>query len=132
MQWTVKDSNDSINEIRAAKYPKMRLFTVPRVFSLYPFSDVNGSWKEVTSFSVGEFSGVGYFFGKELHERLNKPVGLIDTSYGGTKIELWMSEDALETWKGFAELKNTGSKPKDSPLELHRDGKNEGLILAGC
>ena len=140
MAMVVKDCNNSIQEIRAAKYPRMRLFTVPRVFSLYPFNDVKGSWKEVTPSVAGEFSGAGYFFGKELHESLNKPIGLIDTSYGGTKIEWWMSEDALKTWKGFAELKEhtrklmkkikkTWNMPSNAAVELHKDGENEGLTL---
>jgi len=137
MAFTVKESKNIVQEIYQANHPKMRIFMVPKILSLSPFSDAGGRWEEVNPSSIGKFSAVGYFFGRELHKNLKKPVGLIDTSYGGTKIEWWMSGEALCPWKGFAELKkNTAAmmkkvktpfKKSDEPVGLHKDTENEGL-----
>ena len=61
-----------------------------------PVSDVVGSWKVCSPESVGGFTAVGYFFGRELHQKLNVPVGLIHTSWGGTPAEVWTSKRAME------------------------------------
>ncbi|MFH1075011.1 MAG: sialate O-acetylesterase [Candidatus Firestonebacteria bacterium] len=140
MAMIVKDCNNSAKEIGEAKYPKMRIFSVPKIYSLNPFFDVKGKWEEVAPYSAGKFSAAGYFFGRKLHSCLNKPIGLIDTSYGGTKIEWWMSEDAIKSWKGFPELKKhtralikkikkTGKKKQIPVNELHTDTGAEGLRL---
>jgi sialate O-acetylesterase len=61
-----------------------------------PQTDCKGAWKEATTANVGDFSAVGYFFGRHLHQVLKVPVGLINTSWGGTRIEAWTSREALE------------------------------------
>jgi len=139
MAMIVKDCNNSIKEIKAARYPKMRIFSVPHMYALKPFLDVKGKWEEVTPFTVGKFSAAGYYFGRELHKNLHKPIGLIDTSYGGTKIEWWMSEDAVKNFKGYAKLKRNNlevikrakilKKLRRTPKDLHKDTGNEGLKL---
>ena len=143
MAMVVKNINNGLTEIKQAKYPKMRIFTVPQIYSLKPFTDVNGKWKEVAPSNIAEFSAAGYFFGRELHKRLKIPVGLIDTSFGGTSIEWWMSEEAIQSWQGFPELKKHTlsllKKAKKAKLsnkkiqqlgnELHKDTGNEGINL---
>ncbi len=94
MQWTVSNSNNAEQEIAAAKYPKMRLFTVARKTADAPQDDCEGSWTACTPETVPGFSAVAYFFGRKLHEELEVPVGLINTSWGGTPAEAWTSLDA--------------------------------------
>ena len=73
----------------------IRLFTAPRDASLEPLDDVNGNWQTATPASVKEFSATAYFFGRKLQEILDIPVGLIHSSWGGSKAEAWMDEQTL-------------------------------------
>jgi sialate O-acetylesterase len=90
MQWSVKASADPDKEIAAANYPKIRLFLVPLVPSGTPAQHVNAKWVECSPATVESFSAVLYYFGRHLHKELNVPVGLIATSWGGTRIEPWI------------------------------------------
>ena len=88
-------------EIAAANYPQIRLFLVVQAKRRQPATDVKGDWKPCTPKSIaaggwGGFSAAAYFFGRELHRELNVPIGLIDTSWGGTPAEFWTSRKALE------------------------------------
>jgi sialate O-acetylesterase len=102
MEWTLKASAGSKEAIEASANPKIRLFTVPKKAVDAPVRDINAAWKECGPETSGGFSGVGYFFGRELQAALDVPVGLIHTSWGGTAAELWTSRRVLE---GNAELK---------------------------
>lgn len=70
----------------------IRLFTVTRVASLVPLDNFEGNWNTAEPESVSEFSAAAYYFGLMLNKVLNVPVGLINTSWGGTRIEPWISE----------------------------------------
>jgi sialate O-acetylesterase len=104
MQWTVKDSANAEKEIAEADYPKMRLFYVERKSSQNPQWDCNGEWQVCTPETVPMFSAVLYFFGRDLHKALNRPVGLIHTSWGGTPAESWTSRGALEANPALAHI----------------------------
>jgi sialate O-acetylesterase len=99
MQWSVRDSTDSEREIREAAYPKIRLFTVPNVALAKPAPDIRGQWTPCGPDTVAGFSAAAYFFGRELHRRLRVPIGLINCSWGGTRIETWISRKGLMTDK---------------------------------
>ncbi|MFZ4764077.1 MAG: sialate O-acetylesterase [Roseimicrobium sp.] len=98
MQWTVSASLNSQQEIAAATFGNIRLFSVPRVPEDAPQKDIKQPqpWQVCSPETVGGFSAVGYFFGRELHKTLNVPIGLINTSWGGTRAEAWTSKPALE------------------------------------
>ena len=89
MEWPVSISNDSEEEIAAAMYPKIRLFHIPRVPSGLPQQDVEADWYETTPETIPNFSAVAYYFGRKLYKNLDVPIGLINTSWGGTLIEPW-------------------------------------------
>ncbi|MBT4865734.1 MAG: sialate O-acetylesterase [Planctomycetaceae bacterium] len=90
MAWTVKGANDSAKEIAAAKHPQLRLFLVPRAKSATPAKDITGgAWQECSPNSVPGFSATAYFFARELQQKLGVPVGIIASSWGGTRIEPW-------------------------------------------
>jgi sialate O-acetylesterase len=81
------------NEIIASSSnEQIRLITVPRSTSLNPVDDFKGNWKTCEPENVSEFSATAYFFGLMLNKTLKVPVGLICTSWGGTRIEPWISE----------------------------------------
>ncbi len=95
MQWPVYASNNPEEEIAAANYPEMRLFQVAMVTAEQPLEDTQGAWAACSPETVPNFTAVGYFFGRELHERLGVPVGLIQSAWGGTPAESWTSEGRL-------------------------------------
>lgn len=91
MEWSVRASLNSREEIAQAKFPQIRLFDVPgHTTSPLPRNDVpGGSWRPCTPQTVANFSAVGYYFGRKLHREMNVPIGLIGTNWGGTRIEPW-------------------------------------------
>lgn len=89
MEWPMTRIQDSEKEIAAANYPRIRLFKIPRTTSGEPREDVNASWTATTPDTAKDFSAVLYFFGRRLHRDLETPIGLINTSWGGTRIEPW-------------------------------------------
>jgi sialate O-acetylesterase len=95
MQWSVKASNNAEEEIAAANYPQMRLFTVARKVADTPLDDCQGSWAACTPETIPAFTAVGYFFGRALHKEVGVPIGLINSSWGGTIAEAWTSHEGL-------------------------------------
>ena len=105
MEWVVRNSNDAEQEISAANYEKIRLFTVGKKMSFTPLEDITGGpWEICSSATVGKFSAVAYFFGRKLHQELDIPIGLINSSWGGTNIETWISWDVMSLDKDFKNL----------------------------
>ncbi|MEL7588234.1 MAG: sialate O-acetylesterase [Prolixibacteraceae bacterium] len=96
----------------------IRLFTVIRNTSLEPLEDFEGEWKECRPESVADFSATAYFFGKMLQEFLGVPVGLINTSWGGTRIEPWMSESGIKNFD-FIRLTDKNRTGKQIPTVLY-------------
>jgi len=86
----------STEYIALSTNPNIRLFTVARAASLTPLNDFQGIWKLCDPENVSEFSATAYFFGLMLNRALNVPVGLINTSWGGTRIEPWISEAGIK------------------------------------
>ncbi|QDT39607.1 sialate O-acetylesterase [Stratiformator vulcanicus] len=101
MQWSVGQAKDAKQEISDAKYPKLRLFHVKRTTSGEPLDDVTGTWEECSPESVRGFSAVGYYFGRQLHQDLDRPIGLIHTSWGGTPSEAWTSPKTVASEPEF-------------------------------
>lgn len=103
MEWSVGRSYNAKQEIANANYPKIRHLRIPRKTAGTPLDDVEGplEWKEANPQHVADFTAVGYFYARELHEELDVPIGLINASWGGTIIETWMSKEALETDKSL-------------------------------
>jgi sialate O-acetylesterase len=97
MEWQVRNAMNAQQEIDSADYPEIRMFTVDRAVSDTPPDDCSGSWKVCTPETAGDFSAVGYFFGRHLHQQLDVPVGLIHSSWGGTPAEAWTSFETLES-----------------------------------
>jgi sialate O-acetylesterase len=89
MAWPVSRATNAEQEVAAAKYPKIRLLQIPRAPAGQPASDVSAAWTPCNPKTVPSFSALGYFFGRYLHKELGVPVGLINTSWGGTRIEPW-------------------------------------------
>ncbi|MBT1701568.1 sialate O-acetylesterase, partial [Fulvivirgaceae bacterium PWU4] len=105
MEWVVRNSNNAAEEIKQAQYPTIRHFKVPNTVASTPKNDLpDGSWKICTPENAGDFTAVGYFFARELVKELNVPIGLINTSWGGTHSETWTSREAFEGSDEFKDM----------------------------
>ena len=82
-------------EIASANQPQIRLLRVEHKTSSFPLADWSGSWTLCTPATATEFSAVAYFFGREIQQKEHVPIGLIDSTWGGTPVEAWTSADAL-------------------------------------
>jgi sialate O-acetylesterase len=96
MEFGLSDALNGQQEVAEANYPMIRLLTVPRDVAVQPQPDVKATWVACAPESAGRFSAVGYFFGRDLQQKLGVPVGLIHTSWGGTPVEAWTSRETLE------------------------------------
>lgn len=101
MEWGVRISDNPEQEIAAANHPRIRIFDVARKIALSPEADVQGAWSAVTPQSIPNFSAVAYYFGRELQQELDVPVGLIGTNWGGTVVEAWTSNEAVARHEEF-------------------------------
>jgi len=105
MEWTVGQSMNAKQEIAAANNLFIRHIKIQRDISSLPQNDINaGDWQICDSTTVANFTGVGYFFAKNLYNELKIPVGLINSSWGGTNIETWISREAFENSDEFKEM----------------------------
>ena len=125
MQQSVNGSNDADLERLAAKYPKLRMINFPNVGTQEPkWSHDAHKWMVCTPETVGNFSAVGYFFGRQLQETLDVPVDLINNAWGGSACEAWVRRDLLakdekykpmmDRWAGMeAQFAELSAKEKD-------------------
>jgi sialate O-acetylesterase len=120
-------------EIAAATLPQVRLLRVDHKTSSYPQQDLAGSWTLCTPATAADFSAVAYFFGREIQQKEHVPIGLIDSTWGGTPVEAWTSFDALAadaslmpalaSWARFADQQSNLDAVKAA--EKHEDAAAE-------
>ncbi len=98
MQWSYNNNLPEMEpELKeAAAKTNIRFFQIPQTTSNYPQDNCPGTWKTCGPETLKSFSAVAYFFGKELEQQLHVPIGLINTSWGGTPAEVWTPEEAVE------------------------------------
>ncbi len=97
MVWPLARSRDAEQEIAAARHPGIRYFKAELTASDELREDVQGQWRPVSPETAGEFSGVGYFFARHLHNELGVPIGIIQSAWGGTPAEAWTSLRTLSS-----------------------------------
>jgi sialate O-acetylesterase len=95
---------NSVQEIAGAEYPNIRLFNISREIALAPQTSVKGAWKVCTADNARDFSAVAYFFAKKLNHELNVPIGLIQTTWGGTPVESWMPIEYVKKVERFKDI----------------------------
>ncbi len=124
MQFPVSLTDNAKEEIANATYPNIRLFSVPREMAQFPLDQLEkGEWSSCSPETVSDFSAVGYFFGRKIHQDLHVAVGLINASWGGTTAETWISSetikkdtDFLEKWNDLQKMEWTNNT---SPEKIH-------------
>lgn len=115
MEWRTKQAKDFAKEKKDANYPKIRHFFVDHEVTMQPQTDLkSGDWKLASEETVGDFSAIGFFFAREIHQKLNVPIGLVHSSWGGSQIEGWISKEAMVN---SIELGNYGKNLPSNWLE---------------
>jgi sialate O-acetylesterase len=129
MEWNVKSTKNAGKEIENANYPQIRLLTIPKNLQYTPVEDVPGlSWKACSPENIGSFSAVGYFFGRDVYKETNIPIGLINTSWGGTLIEAWTSNDFLTRIEEFKNVNKNLVIRTPEEVEAQRIKSMESLF----
>lgn len=110
-------------EIADANYPQIRLFQILKKTSGQPVKDVDATWKVCTPETIAEggwggFSAASFFFGRELYKKLNVPVGLINTSWGGSRIEPWTPP---EGFKAVPALQDIAKQVNDANINYRKN-----------
>jgi len=95
MEFQVMKANNSKNEIDSANYPQIRTFNVTQEMSFAPKNDFQGKWEVCSPASVGNFSAVAFFFARKVFQETSIPIGIINSSWGGTDIETWTSSGSF-------------------------------------
>lgn len=124
------------NVVAVADHPKLRMFTAEWTLREFPQREVAGSWAVCSPETAGDFSAVAYYFGWNLQQNLDVPVGLVTCAFGASTIEAWMREETLAAHPQFEGLlKEFGRKRtdfRDNPkafgdyaaaLAAHKGGK---------
>lgn len=96
MEWPLVWAEHGADEVAAANFPALRLFTVQHNVAEQPAATVPGSWQPCTPESVKMFSAVALYFARDLQRKLGVPVGVVGSYWGGTPIESWMGSAALQ------------------------------------
>lgn len=103
MEWPVRKANNDSVEISQANYPNIRLFKVGQKVAQEPLMDVvSGDWFACTPENIPDFSAVAYFFGRNLNRELGVAIGLIQSAWGGTVAETWISHQTIDDDPDFA------------------------------
>jgi sialate O-acetylesterase len=92
-QWGINNGDE---EIKNANYPEIRFFTVSASTSHYQQDHLAGKWSVCTPDEMRTFSAIGYFFARKLNKELGVPIGVINSSWGGTPAEAWMPEEVIQ------------------------------------
>jgi sialate O-acetylesterase len=122
MEWILYNANRGQEEIKNADYPNIRLLTINKAVSNVPLQNADSEgWEICSPKTADDFSAVGYFFGRELYKNLNIPIGLINTSWGGTVVETWTSIPSMQP---FTEYKKKLDELQ-SPSFVQKLGKRE-------
>jgi sialate O-acetylesterase len=148
MEWPLSKATDGAKEVNEADYPDIRMFYVPQRVGFAPKEDLeSGNWEACSPSVASNFSAVAYFFGRELHQDLDVPIGLINCNWGGTPAEAWTSPEMLKTlpdfhervltlenganWENDLVANNERAKKKRQIIESSYNGLEEGVTRTG-
>jgi len=128
MEFTVGGAVNAQEEISSADHPKIRHIKIQHVPADKPQDDVKSNgWQVCSPKTVGGFTAVGYFFGRELQKELDVPIGLIGSNWGGTRIEPWTPPAGF---KAVPALKNIADKLDEFPQKNNQGQVNHQSPLA--
>ena len=134
MQWAVNQANDPDLEKAAANDAAIRLISVPQVGTQEPQWNFKGRWSVCSPETVGDFSAVGYFFGRQLHRTLGVPIGLIDNAWGGSAADAWVKREKIAAHETLRAIHDRWTKLEETKADDQRlmaGNSRPGNIHAG-
>ena len=120
--YTNSGINGSNETILHSKNDQIRFFTTKRQASLEPLQDVTGKWWVAEPATVVDFSALAYYFGFKLNDILDVPIGLINNSWGGSKVEAWIDQESLKKFDGMKIVNELPKKGKNKSPSLLYNG----------
>ncbi len=103
MEMSVARCKDATSEIAAAGHPRLRHIRIDKTTAVEPrVVPVTSGWTVASPATVGNWTAAGYFFGRDLLGHLDVPIGLVNASWGGTRVEAWTSREVVATLTGVA------------------------------
>ncbi|MDP4209258.1 MAG: sialate O-acetylesterase [Bacteroidota bacterium] len=115
-------------EIASANYPNIRLFSVEKNTSHQAQKDFKGgNWQVCSPATISPFSAVGYFFGRKLNIDLKIPIGLINTTWGGTNIETWTSWESISKREEYKNMNPAEFLAKEATWAKNKEKFQEAL-----
>ena len=131
MGFALRNASNGAEALKAADRPTMRLFVVGRNYPDQPQTELQGKWEVCSPETAKDFSAVAYFFGVELQQVLDRPIGLIEPSWGGTRAEAWMPRAAFDALKLPYEPEWTQRWLNPPPNDKVRPYQGPGLLYNG-
>jgi sialate O-acetylesterase len=140
MEWPLSRSRNWSSDKNTCENPNIRLFYVPKNMSLKPLQNTKeAKWQACNEESASSFSAIGYYFGKNLNNDLNIPIGLINSNWGGTDIETWISLETMYADKDYTaaidkiKVTNLDQLQKDAEMNIKKwqnaiDNEDPGII----
>jgi len=126
MEMVVASCINLQEEIAAANYPKIRHIKVPKLTASVPAKDFPGEWQVCNPETAGGFTACGFFMARELQKKLNVPIGLINSSWGGTRIEPWTTPAGFAQVPALADIQQKIAKADPHSAEF-KDGLGKYL-----
>ena len=108
---------NSSTEIKNANFPNIRLFNVTKDYASSPTSNCEGQWKVCNSENAAQFSAVAYFFAQNLNKSIDVPIGLIQSTWGGTPVESWMPAEYASKIERFKNIQKTLENEKQNKIQ---------------
>ncbi|WP_445734312.1 sialate O-acetylesterase [Mariniflexile sp.] len=108
---------NSSTEIKNANFPNIRLFNVTKDYASSPTSNCEGQWKVCNSENAAQFSAVAYFFAQNLNKSIDVPIGLIQSTWGGTPVESWMPVEYASKIERFKNIQKTLENEKQNKIQ---------------
>jgi len=136
MEWSVAASMNPQEEIAAANHPLIRHIKVPLVPSMIPLENFQSSWQVCSPNTSAGFTAVGYYMARELSIKLDIPVGLINSSWGGTRVEPWIPPVGFQRVEALQNIyqsvvgRTPGSAPYAKRLDEHIKSLEDWLVKA--
>lgn len=122
MSFSLDGAENGATEVPKANYPQIRLFTVPKKIALLPQENtLPAHWELCTPDTAKRFSAVAYFFAREIHRKLNVPVGVVESAWPGTAIEAWIAPNVL---RNDADLRSLVEEWDRTPPALRSFAEN--------
>ncbi len=114
MEWPLMSAADGKKEVAEADHPQIRLYKVNRRLSLTPVNTLKSEWEVCNPQTAKDFSAVAYFFARDLQKTFNVPIGLVESAWGGTVVETWISSAGLDGEESFGALSKSLASNADA------------------